>query len=679
MVLADDVTAGSREAEAVGWSMRAKVVASLVALCCVACSVALFARASVVAALFASACMLLGVAVLAYARGVFRRAVGEGRLLAGSLPLTLTLALGAPVAGAVLLEALTVAGTPGAHLLSPASWSKLRLLLFWLCCVGMTALAYRRAWERGASACDGDDRPSRPLPVRWGLASLAPTCLVPLGAAAALSGAWSWSRDTSGERLVFLALCVAVAVVLLVVLRRTLREHVEYAVLVVILSMGTFLCFAMPPVTAISWDDQIHFDNALGLSYVTSPHVSEPEQELVAVPWVTDSILDYDEMERFLAEEGEPYAEHLEDGTGDVVASGSVRPVSLTSLLNIVSFGSIPSAVGLWLARLLGLPLAGMVVCGRFFNLLFYALMAANAVRIIPARKVLMGLVAMLPTSIFLASNYSKDPWVTAWIMLGVSQTMREFSRRDERLTPLDAAKCVIPLVLGLFPKAVYFPVLGILLLMPRERFATRRGHALYLASVVAVALFVISTFVMPLLFPEPGAADGDWRGGEGVSSSGQIRYVLSHPLEFCATMARYMGETCLSPAAAGGYTLHYAYFSHLPGSGELPFALVVITAVFDQRSDERLSLSLPGRVWVVVTAACAVFLSVVALYVSFTPVGLGWVNGWQPRYLIPMLFPLLMAFEFRLPAWCERLLPVVLAGAIVLSCYCDVSYVVFL
>lgn len=69
---------------------------------------------------------------------------------------------------------------------------------------------------------------------------------------------------------------------------------------------------------------------------------------------------------------------------------------------------------------------------------------------------------------------------------------------------------------------------------------------------------------------------------------------------------------------------------------------------------------------------------SLVALYVLLTFAGLDWANGWQPHGFVPM-FPLLMAFEFRLSVWCERLLPVALVRSAVLTCCCDVSYVVFL
>ena len=46
------------------------------------------------------------------------------------------------------------------------------------------------------------------------------------------------------------------------------------------LPIGLVLCVAIPPMTGVSWDDQIHYKNALNLSYVTSPEITNEEQKM---------------------------------------------------------------------------------------------------------------------------------------------------------------------------------------------------------------------------------------------------------------------------------------------------------------------------------------------------------------------------------------------------------------
>jgi hypothetical protein len=52
--------------------------------------------------------------------------------------------------------------------------------------------------------------------------------------------------------------------------------------------------------------------------------------------------------------------------------------------------------------------------------------------------------------------------------------------------------------------------------------------------------------------------------------------------------------------------------------------------------------------VWFIVLAAGAAFLTLTALYLSWTPVGLVRVDGLQVRYLLPLLLPLAAAFALR-------------------------------
>ena len=113
-------------------------------------------------------------------------------------------------------------------------------------------------------------------------------------------------------------------------------------------------------------------------------------------------------------------------------------------------------------------------VLGRLFNLLSYVTIVFFAIRIIPTKKSLLTVVALLPTNIFLAANYSYDAWLISFFMLGTAMAIREFS--DERpLTTSRAFALFLVFLVGLGPKAVYFPMLAILMLMPLSKFESNK------------------------------------------------------------------------------------------------------------------------------------------------------------------------------------------------------------
>ena len=153
---------------------------------------------------------------------------------------------------------------------------------------------------------------------------------------------------------------------------------------------------------------------------------------------------------------------------------GFVVPVSGESYLFVPIVGAIPSALGLWMGRLLHLSFVGTFILGRWFNLLFYVLVVFGAIGITPVKKVLFAVVGLLPTALFLASGYSNDPWLLSLSMLGIALFVRlHRSSSVGSLTVASFIPCFISLSLAIMVKAVYFPLLGLLFLMPKRCFAS--------------------------------------------------------------------------------------------------------------------------------------------------------------------------------------------------------------
>ena len=423
-------------------------------------------------------------------------------------------------------------------------------------------------------------------------------------------------------------------------MRHTLAAHPENAFLVLALCLGSFLCIALPPITGISYDDQIHYDRSLGLSFLGSSEYSMGDINLTAVPWVHNNVIDYENLELTISSLEEARA-NLRQGEGGLVSSEFLTPGSGQSLLTVNSIGYIPSAIGLWLARLAGLGASGAVILGRWANLIFYSIVFTYAIRIIPSKKILLSMIGLLPSSIFLASNYSYDPWVIAFLALGVALVFREIGL-ERSLTAGSFLSAAIVFMIGLCPKAIYFPVLGLFFLMPRTKFVSKRTRIAFNVGVVIVAIIVILTFILPLF--TPAGQSGDMRGGDGVSTGGQIAYILSHPVEFVCMMGNFL-LGYLSPVQSDPYTICYSPYigdirATLPWLSTYLFIVLTVVSILD--TDEKscgICSSLASRTWIAIVFLSSVFLVATSLYITFTPVGYSTVNGCQQRYLTPVIF----------------------------------------
>ena len=213
-------------------------------------------------------------------------------------------------------------------------------------------------------------------------------------------------------------------------------------------------------------------------------------------------------------------------------------------------------------------------------------------------------------------------------------------------------------LFVGMLPRVVYFPLIFLCLLVPTERFSSKRLAWAYRTLIIGSAFAALGVWLVPRLMA--GLGSGDSRGGGTVDPTAQVAYILSHPLEYAQTLLRFVmpplsmeggvpdteGHNLiggfLSVEASPGLLANYGYLPRTPWPFTAVLWVVLLwTTLTDKDHTHRLGI-LPGIVSLVL--CLGVFLMIVtALYFDFTPVGLDEIHGVQRRYLLPMMFPLLM------------------------------------
>lgn len=437
------------------------------------------------------------------------------------------------------------------------------------------------------------------------------------------------------------AYLIATAIVLLctlALLRLKAKAGLHIIFVYIAVLLGTFLVLALPHITGISPDDQIHFERALGLSFLGYGYTNDADRLLSAVPWIENNLLNFDRIEDIVIS--------LNNATysGITLSASFEKPIDHSSLSFLAMVSYIPSAIGLMAGKCLGLKVTYYLLLGKLFNLSFYCIVVATAIRILPSGKILAFIVGILPTNLYLAANYSYDPWVTSLIMLGAALVLREKFSKRETVDLFSTILVATVFLLALSPKAIYFPLIMMMLLIPRKKFLTKLDYRKYVGFVCFIVLLAIMSFIVPM-FGTSSGMEGDARGGQDVSASGQIINILSHPLYSAGVIASYVAWY-ISPIASDGFTLNYAYMGNLkaclPFTAAVPYVLI---ASFGFSGERKIGTRLDAieRAGVLLLSAVSVFLVVVALYVSFTPVGLNWVSGCSPRYLEPLLFPVLL------------------------------------
>ena len=323
----------------------------------------------------------------------------------------------------------------------------------------------------------------------------------------------------------------------------------------------------------------------------------------------------------------------------DVDAGVTLEP-SLAKLYQHI--GSLPGSLVYLVLSFLGVPFSIKFVLTRLTYALIYSFVTYFGMKKLRSGKMLFAVVALLPTAVFLAANYSYDYWLNAFALYAVASLVGILQRPDERVNLKQIIMLFVAFVAALGPKPIYFPLVLLCFLVPKSRFATKRGSRWFRVATVAVSLFVAASFLVPYFFVT-GPGIGDTRGGSGVNSSEQIALILSDPLGYIQVLLSFLAWY-LSIPASSGYVCMYAYIGY-PSSivWMLVLGALFFTAITDKSQADRQVNTWRSRVLAITVFCACVVLVASALYVSYNPVGATWVEGCQPRYLIPLLFALLV------------------------------------
>lgn len=441
---------------------------------------------------------------------------------------------------------------------------------------------------------------------------------------------------------------------------RSLVHKPQLVVFAAIVAVGLSIIAIFPVTNLLSWDDEVHYWNANGFSYLTVTENSKSDRMITELfhmedGFSLDASLDkypVDTSKQFNRGSVELFASEADEND----TAESIDVDNFLDDLSLARLGYVPSALGLWIGRLLHLSFSVKFVLGKVSNLVFYALICALAVKLAPCKKCVMAMLALIPSSVLMAANYSYDPWVSSFSLLGLSLLLKLLVE-DDFVNPRLFWASLLAFAVGFTPKAVYFPLFGLFLLIPWKKFTTaKQRHALIFGAIFACALLVVS-FVLPYL-SNVASNTSDARGGAEVSTAGQTYGVLANPIGTLVVVTSFTFGTYLNPANLNTIATSLAYLGNAellwPWLSYIPVLLFVTVCLIDNDEAKRVHLGKGKAIWSIFLLFATCYLIVLALYISFTAVGSETVAGVQPRYLIPLVMPFSILL-FNVPVFPEK------------------------
>ena len=407
--------------------------------------------------------------------------------------------------------------------------------------------------------------------------------------------------------------------------RKKIVSREENVFAYIALSIGIIMILTLPFGIAKSWDDEIHFQNVYGIVYDKHTNAS------------LEFINQGNRWERFRSEEeNNKYIEFL--NKQDKISSSKKTNVKFT----YNKFAYIAEIFGLGVGKVLHLSFFWKVNISLLFNLFAYVALIYFAIKNVPIGKKLMLCIGLLPTSLFMATNFNYDTLITAFILLGISLFLKEYFSQD-KINYKRIALSVLFLALGSLTKAVYAPLILILLLVDKTKFDSKKSKLIYRICIVVVTLLMLSTFILPSLTSEIG---GDPRGGN-TDGTAQLHSMLSSPISSAQLFSDNMGVQFAQKLFDKETISCNIWFRQrfVENTYYIVLILIILSTLI---ANENKKIIILKRDKIATILICLVITALIweALYLSYTEVGKTAIAGVQGRYFIPLLFPILITLS---------------------------------
>lgn len=404
--------------------------------------------------------------------------------------------------------------------------------------------------------------------------------------------------------------------------------------------LGVLYMFILPPLSAP--DEGAHFVTAYRLSnQIMGKTVTNDEgRVLVREGDVDGHITAYPDAATY-----EYIQNHLFDRDE---SNGTIEHYSIPVNTNTIIY--LPQALGITLARLLDIGYVGLAFLARFFNLIVVSLGFAVSVNWIPFGKKVLFAVCTLPMTLSLIGSVSYDGMIMMLSFMFISYCFK-LAYEKEKVEWKDIL--ILAVTLGILApcKIVYTPLVGLCLLIPKDKFKDKKTYILGAATVLGVVILssvlVNGKIILGYATVSPEDTAMTWydEGAQGYTLS----YLLQNPKQFVGIMYRTATNNAvyyfkmMIGMALGNIDQRLM----LEDKEIIFYTLYIVLAALPTAVTEKKKIKIGQKCWIAVLIVVVSILVFLSMLVGWTPMGFSQIEGIQGRYFLPVL-PLALLILFK-------------------------------
>jgi len=313
-----------------------------------------------------------------------------------------------------------------------------------------------------------------------------------------------------------------------------------------------------------------------------------------------------------------------------------------SSRLLYVRLAHIPMGLILYIGRSLALNPNIILWMIMYSSHLLYTITIYFAIKRLNSGKYLMAAVAMVPLTFLVSTSLGYDGWIKAFILLGLAYFFHEMQTPEKKVKLISIIIMIGALLLGLAPRAVYFPLFLIFYWLRKDKFETLKGYRWYLVAVTGAMLFALGSLAIPYI-TSGGTEFEDPRAGDNINAMGQVMFILQNPLEYTGILLNFLKDY-MNIFRSEKFISWYISFEYL-SFPNLTLFMILFLAFTDRCVKDKFTSSIWQKIFMALLVFSTIALFTTTVYISYNPVGATGINGVQRRYMIQLLFPFLYIF----------------------------------
>ena len=404
------------------------------------------------------------------------------------------------------------------------------------------------------------------------------------------------------------------------------KIHILFFILYV--GVGTIMIYSYASINGFSWDDHIHFDNIINDIYLDEHKITESENitRYLSVNFVfIDTVEEKQMMNNFLnVHDNNYYIDHL--------SGSSIGYISLAYLPASILYNSF---------KALGISFSIRFMLTKLSMLIIYGLIIAYAIKRAPKYKLILFVISLMPTGIYIAVNFNYDTLIFASTILAMSMLINFFDCK--KVSTKDLLIYILCILFGTINKAIYAPMLLLLLMIPNEKFKSKKQSKIFKLSVIGLTILALATFILPVLISPPDS--GDARGGDDVNVARQIKYIVHNPVTATKMFVTEIGKGTLDRMIGPSSFLFFAYLGGIRTNNLYFFFLIALFLSIVYSCKEKNIFSLKFKIFNILVQIGIVMFIWLSMYLCFNNVGSPGIAGVQSRYFMPLIIPVLFTF----------------------------------